>query len=69
MVWAVDRLGRSLSHLVNVLSEIHAKKADLFMYQQGIDTTTPAGKKGSPSLVPLLRIAKALGTTIEELVR
>jgi len=28
-----------------------------------------AGKKGSPSLVPLLRIAKALGTSIEELVR
>lgn len=26
MVWAVDRLGRSLSHLVNFLSEIHSKK-------------------------------------------
>lgn len=44
MVWAVDRLGRSLSHLVNFLSEIHAKKVDLFIHQQGIDTTTPAGK-------------------------
>src|SRR5262245_2393115 len=44
MVWAVDRLGRSLSHLVTFLSEIHAKKVDLFIYQQGIDTTTPAGK-------------------------
>jgi DNA invertase Pin-like site-specific DNA recombinase len=44
MVWAVDRLGRSLSHLVNFLSEIHAKKVDLFIYQQGVDTTTPAGK-------------------------
>jgi DNA invertase Pin-like site-specific DNA recombinase len=44
MVWAVDRLGRSLSHLVNILSEIHAKKVDLFIHQQGIDTTTPAGK-------------------------
>jgi DNA invertase Pin-like site-specific DNA recombinase len=44
MVWAVDRLGRSLTHLVNFLSEIHAKKEDLFIYQQGIDTTTPAGK-------------------------
>jgi DNA invertase Pin-like site-specific DNA recombinase len=44
MVWAVDRLGRSLSHLVNFLSEIHAKKVDLFIFQQGIDTTTPAGK-------------------------
>src|SRR5262249_32964698 len=44
MVWAVDRLGRSLSHLVNFLSEIHAKKVDLCIHQQGIDTTTPAGK-------------------------
>jgi DNA invertase Pin-like site-specific DNA recombinase len=44
MVWAVDRLGRSLSHLVNFLSEIHAKKVDLFIYQQGVDTTTPGGK-------------------------
>jgi DNA invertase Pin-like site-specific DNA recombinase len=44
MVWAVDRLGRSLSHLVNFLSELHAKKVDLFIYQQGVDTTTPGGK-------------------------
>jgi DNA invertase Pin-like site-specific DNA recombinase len=44
MVWAVDRLGRSLQHLVNFLSEIHAKKVDLFIFQQGIDTTTPAGR-------------------------
>jgi DNA invertase Pin-like site-specific DNA recombinase len=44
MVWAVDRLGRSLSHLVNFLSEIHSKKVDMFIHQQVIDTTTPAGK-------------------------
>ena len=44
MVWAVDRLGRSLSHLVNFLSEIHTKKVDLFIHQQSIDTTMPAGK-------------------------
>jgi DNA invertase Pin-like site-specific DNA recombinase len=44
MVWAVDRLGRSLSHLVNFLSELHAKKVDLFIYQQGVDTTTPSGR-------------------------
>jgi DNA invertase Pin-like site-specific DNA recombinase len=44
MVWAVDRLGRSLQHLVNFLSELHAKKVDLFIYQQGVDTTTPGGK-------------------------
>ena len=44
MVWAVDRLGRSLTHLVTFLSEIHAKKVDLYIHQQGVDTTTPGGK-------------------------
>ncbi|GMV51997.1 MAG: hypothetical protein AMXMBFR67_35400 [Nitrospira sp.] len=44
MVWAVDRIGRSLQHLVEFLSEVHAKRIDLFIHQQGIDTTTPAGK-------------------------
>ncbi len=44
MVWAVDRLGRSLQHLIEFLSELHAKKIDLFINQQGIDTTTPGGK-------------------------
>ena len=42
--WSVDRLGRSLQHLVEFLGEIHAKGVDLYLHQQGIDTTTPAGK-------------------------
>jgi DNA invertase Pin-like site-specific DNA recombinase len=33
-----------LQHLVSFLSEIHAKGVDLYLHQQGIDTTTPAGK-------------------------
>ena len=44
MAWSVDRLGRSLRHLVDFLGEIHAKGVDLYLHQQGIDTTTPAGK-------------------------
>src|SRR4051812_329670 len=44
MAWSVDRLGRSLQDLVNFLSELHALKVDLFLHQQGLDTTTPAGK-------------------------
>src|SRR5919109_2683239 len=44
MAWSVDRLGRSLQDLVAFLSELHALKIDLFLHQQGIDTTTPAGK-------------------------
>jgi DNA invertase Pin-like site-specific DNA recombinase len=42
--WSVDRLGRSLQHLVAFLAEIHASNTDLYLHQQGIDTTTPAGK-------------------------
>jgi DNA invertase Pin-like site-specific DNA recombinase len=44
MVWSVDRLGRSLQDLVGFLSELHALRIDLFLHQQGLDTTTPAGK-------------------------
>ena len=44
MAWSVDRLGRSLQDLVGFLSEIHAAGVDLFLHQQGLDTTTPAGK-------------------------
>ncbi len=42
--WSVDRLGRSLQHLVGFLGELHAKGVDLYLHQQGIDTTTPAGR-------------------------
>jgi DNA invertase Pin-like site-specific DNA recombinase len=44
MAWSVDRLGRSLQDLVKFLAEIHALKIDLYLHQQGLDTTTPAGK-------------------------
>jgi DNA invertase Pin-like site-specific DNA recombinase len=42
--WSVDRLGRSLRDLVDTLGELHAKNVGLYLHQQGIDTTTPAGK-------------------------
>jgi DNA invertase Pin-like site-specific DNA recombinase len=44
MAWSVDRLGRSLQDLVGFLSELHALRIDLYLHQQGLDTTTPAGK-------------------------
>ena len=44
MAWSVDRLGRSLQDLISFLSEVHAAGVDLFLHQQGLDTTTPAGK-------------------------
>jgi DNA invertase Pin-like site-specific DNA recombinase len=42
--WAVDRLGRSLIDLLGFLGELHAKKIDLYLHQQGLDTSTPAGR-------------------------
>lgn len=42
--WSVDRLGRSLQDLVGFLNELHGVGCDLYLHQQGIDTTTPAGK-------------------------
>lgn len=42
--WSVDRLGRSLQHLVEFINEIHASGVDLYLHQQGINTATPPGK-------------------------
>ncbi len=42
--WSVDRLGRSLQDLIAFLNELHGVGCDLYLHQQGIDTTTPAGK-------------------------
>ena len=44
MVWSVDRLGRSLQDLVAFLAELRAVGCDLYLHQQGVDTTTPAGR-------------------------
>jgi DNA invertase Pin-like site-specific DNA recombinase len=43
-VWAVDRLGRSLTDLLNTLQTLKESKVGLFLHQQGIDTSTAAGK-------------------------
>ena len=42
--WSVDRLGRSLTDLVAFLSDIQACGTDLYLHQQAIDTSTPAGR-------------------------
>jgi DNA invertase Pin-like site-specific DNA recombinase len=42
--WSVDRLGRSLTDLLTILQGLHEKGVDLFLHQQGLDTSTTAGK-------------------------
>jgi len=42
--WSVDRLGRSLGDLVSFLNELRGAGVDLYLHQQALDTSTPAGR-------------------------
>jgi hypothetical protein len=44
MAWSVDRLGRSLQDLVHFLDHLRSTRVELFLHQQGLDTTSPAGR-------------------------
>jgi DNA invertase Pin-like site-specific DNA recombinase len=44
MAWSVDRLGRSLVDLLATLQDLRAKDVDLYLHQQGLDTSTPSGR-------------------------
>ena len=43
VVWSVDRVGRSMKHLVNVLSQLKDLGCDIYSYKQAIDTSTTMG--------------------------
>ena len=44
IVWKLDRLGRSLRDLVNLIEKFHALGVGFLSLQDNIDTTTPTGK-------------------------
>jgi DNA invertase Pin-like site-specific DNA recombinase len=44
VVWRLDRLGRSLRHLILLLDELHALGIAFVTLAEGIDATTPAGR-------------------------
>lgn len=41
--WSVDRLGRSLQHLVETLGDLQETATDLYLHQQALDTSAPSG--------------------------
>ncbi len=43
-VWKIDRLGRSVIHLLSVLTELQSLGIAFVSLQEAIDTSTPAGK-------------------------
>ncbi|MBQ2263154.1 MAG: recombinase family protein [Loktanella sp.] len=44
MAWDVSRLGRSLRDLVDLFETLRSVGCDLFLEQQALDTSTPAGR-------------------------
>ncbi len=44
VVWKLDRLGRSLKHLIETINQLHEKKVGFVSVQESIDTTTSGGK-------------------------
>jgi DNA invertase Pin-like site-specific DNA recombinase len=44
VVWRLDRLGRSLKHLIELLTELEQAGIGFHSLQEAIDTTTPGGK-------------------------
>ena len=44
VVWKLDRLGRSLPHLIEMLNVLKARDVDFISLTEQIDTTTPSGK-------------------------
>jgi DNA invertase Pin-like site-specific DNA recombinase len=44
MSWAIDRIGRSTLNVCETMTELAALDVGLYLHQQAIDTTTPAGK-------------------------
>ena len=44
VVWKLDRLGRSLKHLIEVINQLHQQKISFKSLQENIDTTSSGGK-------------------------
>ena len=44
MVWRLDRLGRSLRHLIDVVADLSARGVGFWSVTESIDTTTSGGR-------------------------
>lgn len=44
LAWSIDRLGRSITHLVEFMNLLNASRVDLYIHQQAVNTATAAGR-------------------------
>jgi DNA invertase Pin-like site-specific DNA recombinase len=44
VVWKLDRLGRSLRHLIDTVNRLQSKGVEFISLQESVDTTTSGGK-------------------------
>lgn len=42
--WSIDRIGRSLAHLVEFMEELKQQGVGLYLHQQNVDSSTASGK-------------------------
>jgi DNA invertase Pin-like site-specific DNA recombinase len=60
--WSIDRLGRSITHLVDFMNHLNSSHVDLYVHQQAVNTATPAGRM-------VFGIFAALGEYERELIK
>ena len=62
VVWKLDRLGRSMSHLIDMVRELDGRGVGLRSLTEQIDTTTPGGRL-------IFHVFGALGQFERDLIR
>lgn len=62
VVWKLDRLGRSLKHLIEIVHGLEAEDKSFHSLTEGMDTSTPGGKM-------IFHIFGALGEFERDLIR
>lgn len=62
VVWKLDRLGRSMTHLLQVVHELEQRRVGFRSLTENIDTTTPSGRL-------VFHIFGALGQFERDLIR
>lgn len=69
VVWRLDRLGRSLSHVVQTAAELHARGINIIGLNDGIDYSTPTGRMLAGILASLAEYERTLINERAEVAR